>query len=86
MVTPEPGSAFRSFPKPIAAPPETLGGDPAKGTEITIPVCGWVDGNTGASIAEITADTVTKKPAQVDLAAAAETAVKIRDEIRKPIG
>jgi hypothetical protein len=56
------------------------------GTEITIPVCGWVDGNTGASIAEITADTVTKKPAQVDLAAAAEAAVKIRDEIRKPIG
>ncbi|WP_371662551.1 hypothetical protein [Streptomyces sp. NBC_00280] len=56
------------------------------GTELTIPICGWVDGNTGASIAEITADTVTKKPAQVDLAAAAETAVKIRDEIRKPIG
>ncbi|ELP65386.1 hypothetical protein ACKI1I_22375 [Streptomyces turgidiscabies] len=56
------------------------------GTEITIPVCGWVDGNTGASVAEITADTVTKKPAQVDLAAAAETAVKIREEIRKPIG
>ncbi|GAA3858284.1 hypothetical protein GCM10023084_09940 [Streptomyces lacrimifluminis] len=56
------------------------------GTELTIPVCGWVDGNTGASIAEITADTVTKKPAQVDLAAAAETAVRIRDEIRKPIG
>ncbi|WP_405822103.1 hypothetical protein OG241_38185 [Streptomyces sp. NBC_01390] len=56
------------------------------GTEITIPVCGWVDGNTGASIAEITAETVTKKPAQVDLAAAAETAVKIREEIRKPIG
>lgn len=57
-----------------------------RGTEITIPVCGWVDGNTGASIAEITADTVTKKPAQVDLAAAAETAVKIRGELRKPIG
>ncbi|MDX2547361.1 hypothetical protein ACOT81_32395 [Streptomyces sp. WI04-05B] len=56
------------------------------GTKITIPVCGWVDGNTGASIAEITADTVTKDPAQVDLAAAAETAVKIREEIRKPIG
>ncbi|WP_330287818.1 hypothetical protein [Streptomyces sp. NBC_00576] len=56
------------------------------GTEITMPVCGWVDGNTGASIAEITADTVTQKPAQVDLAAAAETAVKIRGEIRKPIG
>lgn len=56
------------------------------GTEVTIPVCGWVDGNTGASIAEITADTVTKKPAEVDLAAAAATAVKIRGEIRKPLG
>ncbi|MDX3456737.1 hypothetical protein PV396_33115 [Streptomyces sp. ME02-8801-2C] len=56
------------------------------GTEITMPVCGWVDGNTGASIAEITADSVTKKPDQVDLAAAAETAAKIRGEIRKPIG
>ena len=39
-----------------------------------------------ASIAEITPDSVTKKPAEVDLAAAAETAVKIREEIRKPIG
>ncbi|WP_055534300.1 hypothetical protein [Streptomyces graminilatus] len=56
------------------------------GTELTVPVCGWVDGNTGASIAEITAETVTAEPADVDLAVAAETAVRIREEIRKPIG
>ncbi|MFI1353675.1 hypothetical protein ACH4TV_08840 [Streptomyces sp. NPDC020898] len=56
------------------------------GTEVTLPVCGWVDGNTGASIAGITADAITRKPADVDLGAAAETALKIRDEIRKPIG
>lgn len=56
------------------------------GTEVTISLCGWVDGNTGASIAEITAGAITRKPAEVDLGAAAKTALKIRDEIRKPVG
>jgi hypothetical protein len=56
------------------------------GTKMTIPMCGWVDGNTGASVAEITAATMTKDPSDVDLEAAAETTLKVRSEIRKPIG
>ncbi|MEU1040094.1 hypothetical protein ACFYP4_19735 [Streptomyces sp. NPDC005551] len=56
------------------------------GTTMTIPMCGWVDGNTGASVAEITAESMTKDPSDVNLEAAAKTAVEVRSEIRKPIG
>ncbi|MER5948295.1 hypothetical protein ABT127_19795 [Streptomyces sp. NPDC001904] len=55
-------------------------------TKITMPMCAWVDGNTGASIGEVTAETATKNPQHVDLDAAAETAAKIREEIRQPVG
>ncbi|MFD8570944.1 hypothetical protein [Streptomyces sp. NPDC057694] len=55
-------------------------------TKITMPMCAWVDGNTGASIGEITAETATKDPQDVDLAAVAETTAKIREEIRQPVG
>ncbi|MBO1336174.1 hypothetical protein [Streptomyces sp. VRA16 Mangrove soil] len=53
---------------------------------VTMPMCAWVDGNTGASIGEVTAQTATADPQDIDLEAAAETAAKIRDEIRKPVG
>ncbi|MDT0474691.1 hypothetical protein RM863_21450 [Streptomyces sp. DSM 41014] len=55
------------------------------GTELTLPICGWADENTGASIAEVTADTVVKDPADIDLAKAAATTLKVRSEIRKAI-
>ncbi|MFJ5263940.1 hypothetical protein ACIQAC_26105 [Streptomyces sp. NPDC088387] len=55
------------------------------GTEVTIPTCGWVDGNTGATVAEVTAESVGQDPAEVDLEAAAETAIHVREEMRERI-
>ncbi|RVU20356.1 hypothetical protein EOT10_27115 [Streptomyces antnestii] len=56
------------------------------GQKMSIPMCAWADGNTGATVAEITRATAVQDPSDVDLEAAAETAVKLRSEIRKPIG
>ncbi|WP_053754926.1 hypothetical protein [Streptomyces sp. MMG1533] len=55
------------------------------GTTMTYPVCAWADGNTAAVVAEVTPDAYTQDPSEVDLEAAAETALRIRSEIRKPI-
>ncbi|MZD09164.1 hypothetical protein GTW43_29395 [Streptomyces sp. SID5785] len=52
---------------------------------ITMPMCGWADGNTGASIGTAGADSATQDPKEVDLEAAAEDAAKVREEIRKPL-
>ncbi|MFI9774640.1 hypothetical protein ACIHCV_08010 [Streptomyces sp. NPDC051956] len=54
--------------------------------QATIPMCAWADGNTGATVAEITPEIALQTPSEVDLDAAAATAAKIRSEIRKPIG
>ncbi|MFJ2606127.1 hypothetical protein ACIO13_14275 [Streptomyces sp. NPDC087425] len=54
-------------------------------TEVTLPVCGWTDENTGASVAEVTPETVTQDPADVDLDKAAATTLKVRAEMRKAI-
>ncbi|MET7450994.1 hypothetical protein ABZT03_03670 [Streptomyces sp. NPDC005574] len=56
------------------------------GTALTVPVCGWADDNTGASVAEVTVATMSQDPSEVDLEAAAETTAKIRSDMRKPIG
>ncbi|HEY8987036.1 MAG TPA: hypothetical protein VIU15_46635 [Streptomyces sp.] len=55
------------------------------GTKLTYPVCAWVDGNTGATVAEISAESIAQKPEDVDLEAAARTALKVRQETRQPI-
>ncbi|CAM5708831.1 hypothetical protein [Streptomyces aurantiogriseus] len=55
------------------------------GTTLTYPVCAWADGNTAAVVAEITAETVTQSPSDVDLEAAAETTLKVRSETRKAL-
>ncbi|MGW0824592.1 hypothetical protein [Streptomyces sp. NPDC002845] len=55
------------------------------GTEVTVPMCGWVDGNTGASIGEVTPEIALKDPSEIDLEAFAETTVKVRSELRQPI-
>ncbi|MGW5781116.1 hypothetical protein [Streptomyces sp. NPDC003863] len=52
----------------------------------TLPMCAWGDDNTAAAIALVTAESATADPKDVDLAELAETTVKIRAEIRKPIG
>ncbi|MFE4670551.1 hypothetical protein ACFRI7_30580 [Streptomyces sp. NPDC056716] len=56
------------------------------GTEMSIPTCGWVDGNTGASIAEVTPELIAMDPQDIDLEAAARSALQIREEMRQPIG
>ena len=55
------------------------------GTELTVPVCAWTDDNTGASVVEVTAETMTQDPADVDLEAAAATTLGIRSEMLKAI-
>ncbi|MFI1046100.1 hypothetical protein ACH4U3_09760 [Streptomyces griseoruber] len=55
------------------------------GTTLTYPVCAWVDGNTAAVVAEITAANVGQDASAVDLEAAAETTLKIRSETRQPL-
>ncbi|MEU6163561.1 hypothetical protein [Streptomyces tanashiensis] len=52
----------------------------------TLPMCAWGDDNTAAAVALVTPETATTDPQDIDLAALAETTVKIRAEIRKPIG
>ncbi|MFG2636961.1 hypothetical protein ACGFX8_24385 [Streptomyces sp. NPDC048362] len=56
------------------------------GTKITLPMCAWADGNTGATIAEVTTAGVSQNPSDVDLAALAKKTLRIRSETVKPIG
>jgi hypothetical protein len=55
------------------------------GTELTVPVCAWTDDNTGASVVEVTAETMTQDPSDVDLEKAAEQTLAIRSEMLKTI-
>ncbi|MHC5902513.1 hypothetical protein ACVNF4_01125 [Streptomyces sp. S6] len=55
------------------------------GTKLTYPVCAWVDGNTGATVAEVSPESLAQKVEDVDLEAAARTTLKVREELRKPI-
>ncbi|MFF0010010.1 hypothetical protein [Streptomyces sp. NPDC005374] len=54
-------------------------------TAMTVPVCAWGDGNTGAAVAELAPDTMNQDPFKVDLDKAAATTLRIRSEMRKPI-
>ncbi|MFF8724966.1 hypothetical protein ACF073_00570 [Streptomyces sp. NPDC015171] len=56
------------------------------GTEISVPMCAWADGNTGATVAEVSTATVNKDPSEVDLEAFAKDTLRIRSESVKPIG
>ncbi|MFF4631546.1 hypothetical protein [Streptomyces griseorubiginosus] len=56
------------------------------GTDMTVPVCAWTDANTGASVGELRASTMTQDPADVDLDKLAATTLQVRSEMRKPIG
>ncbi|WP_309506062.1 hypothetical protein [Streptomyces pyxinicus] len=55
------------------------------GTKVTVPMCAWADGNTGATIAEVTTAGVSQDPSAVDLEAFARKTLKIRAETVKPI-
>ncbi|MDX3386737.1 hypothetical protein PV682_35640 [Streptomyces niveiscabiei] len=55
------------------------------GTKLTYPVCAWVDGNTGATVAEVSPQTLTQKAEDIDMEAAAKTTLKVREEARQPL-
>jgi hypothetical protein len=56
------------------------------GSTMTFPMCAWADDNTNGSVTTITPATATRSPEDVDLDAVAETTVKVREEMREPIG
>jgi hypothetical protein len=53
---------------------------------VTFPMCAWGDSNTVGSVGVVSPASAAQQPADVDVAGAAELAVKVRDEVRKPIG
>ncbi|MEV7520508.1 hypothetical protein [Streptomyces sp. NPDC091371] len=57
-----------------------------EGATVTLPMCAWADGNTGASVAVVTPETSQQAPRSVDLPKMAETTLKVRAEARQPIG
>ncbi|MFD8978894.1 hypothetical protein [Streptomyces sp. NPDC059564] len=57
-----------------------------EGTKITLPMCVWADQNTGASVGIVTPETSQQDPWSVDLGKMAETALKVREETRRPVG
>ncbi|MEU4926785.1 hypothetical protein AB0G54_09805 [Streptomyces yokosukanensis] len=56
------------------------------GTKITVPMCAWADGNTGATVATVDTPLASKNPSDVDLDALAKQTLRIRSEAVKPIG
>ncbi|MFG2976999.1 hypothetical protein ACGFYY_28935 [Streptomyces sp. NPDC048331] len=56
------------------------------GIESSLPMCAWADENTGASVGIVGQETALQKPGSVDLAKTAETTLKVRAEMRQPIG
>ncbi|MFI8392731.1 hypothetical protein [Streptomyces sp. NPDC085540] len=56
------------------------------GVESALPMCAWVDENTGATVAILSEESVQQKPGSVDLTKTAETTLKVRAEMRQPIG
>ncbi|WP_254409182.1 hypothetical protein [Streptomyces sp. AC495_CC817] len=55
------------------------------GSEITYPMCAWADGNTGASVAELSVESVGQDASEVDVEAFAERTLQVRSELRQPI-
>ncbi|GCB51937.1 hypothetical protein SNL152K_9293 [Streptomyces sp. NL15-2K] len=55
------------------------------GATMTYPMCAWTDGNTGATVAQMTAETATQDPSDVKLEFYARLTLQIRSETVKPI-
>jgi hypothetical protein len=53
---------------------------------VIMPLCAWNDGNTGALIGEIDPGVSSGDAGDMDLAGLAERTVRIRAELRQPIG
>ncbi|MFC8225514.1 hypothetical protein [Streptomyces sp. NPDC057287] len=56
------------------------------GGTANMPMCAWGDGNTAAMVAVVRSGDVTKDAADIDLEKSAEETLKVRAEIRQPIG
>ncbi|WP_308433438.1 hypothetical protein [Streptomyces alanosinicus] len=56
------------------------------GTKITVPMCAWADGNTGATVATVDTPLASKSPSDIDLEALAKQTLQVRSEAVKPIG
>ncbi|MFG3504132.1 hypothetical protein ACGF5F_01340 [Streptomyces sp. NPDC047821] len=56
------------------------------GNKVTFPMCAWGDGNTVLGVGVVDAASMGQKPEDIDLARAAELTLKVRAEMRKPIG
>lgn len=52
----------------------------------TVPVCAWGDDNTAAYVAFLTPASAKQDPDTVDLNATAQQALKVRGEVRRPVG
>ena len=52
----------------------------------TVPVCAWGDDNTAAYVAFLTPASAKQDPNAVDLNAVAQQTLKVRAEVRRPIG
>lgn len=55
------------------------------GATMTYPMCAWTDGNTGATVAQTTAETAAQDPSDVKLDFYAKLTLQIRFETVKPI-
>lgn len=91
--------AARSEGATIAVPPKDIevpGSDvtvtcqvltaASTGGKSSFPMCAWADGNTNGSVAEVTPEAATASPESLDLQTAAANTLKVREEVRKPIG
>ncbi|MFD4141915.1 hypothetical protein [Streptomyces sp. NPDC058572] len=65
---------------------QVLTGKQQDGSTMTFPMCAWADDNTNGSVAMVTPATAAQSPQDVDMDVVAETTVKVREEMRKPVG
>ncbi|MCX4672453.1 hypothetical protein OG453_38360 [Streptomyces sp. NBC_01381] len=56
------------------------------GAPSNVPMCTWNDDNTGAAVGLITDENVNQDPEDVDLDQVARTTLKVREDMREPIG
>ncbi|MFD7781895.1 hypothetical protein ACFV4Q_02080 [Streptomyces nojiriensis] len=56
------------------------------GADSSLPMCAWADENTGATVGIVSEETAQQKAWSVDLAKTAATTLKVRTEMRQPIG
>lgn len=53
--------------------------------KVTLPICGWADGNTGGVVTEVITAKASQDPAEADLGGLATLTAQVRSEMRKPI-